>query len=226
MNKKTKELNYQNNESEKKIDFVNQDAYTDMICYLRGSDISEYDQETVRQDLLEMILSAQKRNENIRSVIGEDYKSFCNNIVSNLPPKTIQQKVIESFDIICWCLSILITIKIVLSEETATLLYNIVTRKPLYFNISFSVSNILSMGVILIVSVIIVKAITKNSFEVEKNQSYSKAKWAIIGTSLVVIFLLIAWFGIKELFTVNILVACATALILYIAHKILEHILG
>lgn len=48
MNKKTKELNRLNNELDKRVSAESQEAFTDMICYLRGANISEYHQETVR----------------------------------------------------------------------------------------------------------------------------------------------------------------------------------
>lgn len=63
MNSKTKKLNKQNNILDRQISKENQSIFTDMICYLRGSNISEYDIEVVRQDLTEMVLSAQKRGE-------------------------------------------------------------------------------------------------------------------------------------------------------------------
>lgn len=63
MNSKTKKLNKQNNILDRQISKKNQSIFTDMICYLRGSNISEYDIEVVRQDLTEMVLSAQKRGE-------------------------------------------------------------------------------------------------------------------------------------------------------------------
>jgi len=79
-----------------------------MICYLRSSNISNYDLEIVRQDLLEMVLSAQKRGENIQSVISGEYKSFCDDIITNLPSKTIKQKIIDYCNIVCCGLSVLL----------------------------------------------------------------------------------------------------------------------
>ncbi len=224
MDKKTKQLNYQNNKLDNQINPENQEAYTDMICYLRGSSISEYDQEMVRQDLLEMILSAQGRNENIKSVIGEDYKSFCDKVISNLPPKSIKQKIIDSFDLICWCLSILLTINIVLTDETATLIHNLATGKPLYFNISFSVGNLISIVLILILAVIMVEVIAKNSFKIGKNKHHNRTMGCFIGAGIITIFLLTAWLGKQTLFTINIFIPCIFALILYVTHKILERI--
>ena len=47
MHQKRKELNRENNALDKKICAENQGVFTDMICYLRGSSLSAYDQERV-----------------------------------------------------------------------------------------------------------------------------------------------------------------------------------
>lgn len=69
MNKKTKELLKANNKREELVNEENDEVLTDMICYLRASNVSEYDQELVRADLTEMILDAQERGEDIKKTI-------------------------------------------------------------------------------------------------------------------------------------------------------------
>ncbi|MGM0523556.1 MAG: hypothetical protein ACQER2_05885, partial [Bacillota bacterium] len=63
MNKLTKELLKKNNTREKAIFKSNNDIYTNMIVYLRGSDLTEYDQEVVRADIIELILDGQQRGD-------------------------------------------------------------------------------------------------------------------------------------------------------------------
>lgn len=100
MNKQTNELNRLNNELDKQLNAENDKVLTDIICYMRIANISEYNQEVIRQDLLEMVLSAQKRGENIQTVIGEDYKVFCDNIIASLPPQSIKEKIFGFLDTI------------------------------------------------------------------------------------------------------------------------------
>ena len=76
MNREAKKLLKKNNESEKKILKENDGVYTDMIVYLRGADITEYHQEKVREDLIEMIVSGQERGDDIQKVMGENYKEI------------------------------------------------------------------------------------------------------------------------------------------------------
>ena len=89
MYQKRKELNRENNTLDKQIFAENQGVFTDMICYLRGSSLSAYDQERVRRDLTEMVLDAQERGDTLSDVIGGDYKAFCDEIIPvfriNLP---------------------------------------------------------------------------------------------------------------------------------------------
>ncbi|WP_333887507.1 hypothetical protein [Clostridium sp.] len=224
MNKKAKKLNEINNALDKRISSENKEAFTDMICYLRGANISKYNQELVRQDLIEMVLSAQQRGENIHSVIGEDYQAFCDDVIASLPPETVKQKVIDFFDIICWCLSLLGVINIVFSNETIALIFNLVTRKPLSFYISFSLGSVICTGIIIATAFVIVEVIMKNSFQIGKAKKGDRLKVFLISGGLIAVFLLIAWFGRATLFTVNIFIACTVVLALYVAHRILANI--
>ena len=215
MNRKTRELNRSNNALDQQINAENKEAFTDMICYLRVSKISAYHQELVRHDLTEMVLSAQQRGKNIREVIGEDYKGFCDNVIASLPPETLRQRFIDFFDTVCWCLSILGLINIVISSDNA------VTGNPMDFSISISVGSVISIGIIIAAASVIVIMITKNAFHVGKTKKY-RLKVFFIGAGLTALLLLIVLLGRTTLFTVNIFIACAVVLVLYVAHKILE----
>lgn len=222
MNKKTKELN-RINELDKQVNSENDAVLTDIVCYIRGANISEYDQEVIRQDLLEMILSAQKRDEDIQSVIGGDYKEFCDEIIASLPPRSIGQKVLEFVDIICLCMSILLVINIAISSGTIKLIKSIITGGPLNFEISISAGNFISWAIIIVVAFVIVGSIMKNSFQIS-NKPSSIIKISLLNVCLTSILVLIAWIGRTTLFTVNIFVLCGAALTLYITHKILERV--
>lgn len=168
-----------------------------------------------------MVLSAQQRGETIREVIGKDYKGFCDNVIASLPPETRKQRTIDFFDTVCWCLSILGLINIVISSDTILLIRNTITGKPLDFSMAVSLGIVISIGIIILAAFIISSTILKNSFQIKQiNGKHTKA--FIFGAGLMLLFLLIAWFGQKTLFTVNIFIACAVVLALYVAHKILE----
>ncbi|WP_124066363.1 hypothetical protein [Clostridium sp. E02] len=222
MNKKTKELNRINNSLDEQVNPENREAFTDMICYLRVGNISEYDQEVVRQDLTEMVISAQQRGENISSVIGEDYKAFCDNVIASLPSKTIKQKMIDFFDLVCLCLSLLGVINMVMAEETIPLIRNAIAGKQLNYNISVSLGSVISVDIIVVAAIAIVDIVMKNVFLIGKKKQNDRLKAFLVGGGLMAVFLLIAWLGRATLFTVNIFIALAVVAILYIAHKVLS----
>ena len=224
MNKKTKELNRMNNSLYKKVNPENKEAFTDMICYLRGANISGYHQELVRHDLTEMVLSAQQRGENIRAVIGEDYQAFCDDVIGSLPPATRKQRIIDFFDIACWCLSILGAINIVLANETIALIHNLFSGNPLSYDISVSIGSVISVGIVVAAAIVIVEIIVKNAFQIGKKKRNDRLKAFLIGGGLMAVFLLVAWLGRAALFTVNIFIACAVVLAFYIAHKVLSQL--
>lgn len=226
MKTEAKILNQENNELDKRLTEENNVVMTDMVCYLRLANISEHDQEVVRHDLLQMVLSAQERGEDIKTLISEDYKSFCDEVIAALPQKSQKERVIDLIDILLLSTSILGGIHIVLSKETMELIYNAVTGQQLNFQISISVGNLLSYVIIIASTFFIIHIIGKNLLKPEEKHNQSKLKKFIIagaiGGGLMAVFLIIAWVGRQILFTVNVFAACVFIIGLYIAHKLLQ----
>ncbi|MCI5920100.1 MAG: hypothetical protein MRZ75_12360 [Roseburia sp.] len=222
MMRKTRMLQKENNRLDEQILEENQEKFTDMICYLRGSDLTDYDVESVRHDLTEMVLAAQERGEGIDAVIGEDYKEFCDSVIETLPKKTPKQKLVEKLDMICLCLSILFAINIVLSRDTIEMIKNAIVGGQVNLNIAISAWTALSIVVIILVANLIVNTIVKNAMEKEKMQKRgAEIAGVIVVTLLLFVF---AWVGKGTLFTVNIFVACAVTVALFGLHKGLENI--
>ncbi|MGG5461133.1 hypothetical protein [Clostridium sp. B9] len=69
-----------NYENMQKIDSKYNDLVTDIVCYIRVK-LTEKDSEEAINDILDMLLGAQERGENLYDFIGGDYKEFCNRIV-------------------------------------------------------------------------------------------------------------------------------------------------
>ncbi|MCL6627510.1 MAG: hypothetical protein K6T68_13105 [Alicyclobacillus shizuokensis] len=78
-----KELNRKNNELHHRLNDENMEIMTNMVLYQR-SRLSDFQVELIRQDLLDMALSAQDRHVPLSEVFGEDYKKFCNEIIENV----------------------------------------------------------------------------------------------------------------------------------------------
>ena len=94
MNKTTKQLLEENNQREKELSPDNQKVLTDIVAYLRGSSASIYQQELVHRDILEMLQEGEARGQTAAQVIGEDYQTFCDEILTELPKRNMKQHIV------------------------------------------------------------------------------------------------------------------------------------
>lgn len=167
MKRKTKKLLKKNNIREKNIDKKNKELYTDMVVYLRGSSTAMYNQELVREDIIEMIIEGQKRGEDIQKVIGENYKYVCDEIIHALPKKTREEKFKDIMDTTLssiWILGIISIIK--------TIIYKLVSGEK-NWDFTISIGDILNIIIITVIANVIVNYICKNVFE---NEEKSKVR--------------------------------------------------
>ncbi|ERI91654.1 hypothetical protein HMPREF1982_03038 [Clostridiales bacterium oral taxon 876 str. F0540] len=80
---KIKEVIKRNYELSKKLKAEYQDLYTDIVCYIRTAPLTERQTEEAVNDILDIMLGAQDREEDIFEVIGEDYKEFCDEVIES-----------------------------------------------------------------------------------------------------------------------------------------------
>lgn len=219
MKRETKELLKKNNESEKQINKENEGIYTDMIVYLRGADITEHNQEKVREDLIEMIVHGQERGDDIQKVIGDNYKEICDEIIAEMPKKTKIQKVMETItfglDILCILGFIYIIrgcINMLISGD-----------KSSYLDVTLG--EVISNVVIVIVANVFVTYICKTALDVSKKNRSKVATfvitWIIMFVLGCVIFLP-AVFLEMTVFTISIWVAALILVGLFVASKALS----
>lgn len=220
MNKQMKELRRRNNELDKELIPENDKVLTDIVCYLRVANISEYNQEVIRQDLLDMVLSAQHRGEDIASVIGEDYKTFCDNIIASVPRLTLKDKIIEMMDIVLLSASILGLILIVTSKDTFQLVRNLFTGTPANYYVSISMGAMLSFGLIIFVAIFIINYIGKTSFNPTKKGNLPKV--LLIDALFTIILIVFMWFGRNTFISVHIALLGVIVAMIFVAHKVLE----
>lgn len=222
MNSKTRKLNRQNNLLDEQIRNENQEIFTNMISYLRSSDISEYEIELVRQDLTEMVLSAQKRGENITALFDGDYKQFCDDVMKNLSVKSPKERVAETLDLLCLELSILFAINIVISRDVVAIFTSLVKGVPVNWNISVSAGSLISIFLIMLLANVMVNQIMKNAFK--KELRHERILVFVCGAGLIVGLIVIAWLGKRILFAINIFAACIVTVLLFLAHKVFERL--
>ena len=142
-----------------------------------------------------MILSAQVRGADIDSVLGTDYKEFCDNVIASLPPKTIKQKAIDFF-----------------------------SNQPFDFRLSVSLGDVISAGILVAAAYAIVWYLTKNPFEDGKKSLTATGGDIAACTGIIILLLLTAQLGRETLFTINIFVGFLGVAALYITHRLLERL--
>lgn len=222
-NRETKKLLKKNNESEKQILKENDDIYTDMIVYLRSADISEYYQEKVREDLIEMIVHGQERGDDIKKVMGENYKQICDDIIAEMPKKTKAQKitdaVIMSLDII-WILGFIYVAKAV---------FSMFLGQKFVWHVDVKTGEIVSALAIAFVAYIIVIYICKtalNDRECEEEDKKNNKLTTFLKTWILLLFvsaaiILPAIFLQQTLFVANIIVMVIVFAVVFVTRKVI-----
>lgn len=186
MNKLTKELLKKNNSADKAIFDENKEVYTNMIVYLRGSDLTDYNQEVVRQDIIELIIDGQQRGDDIQKVMGGRYKEICDEIIEAMPIKTKKYKVIEFLDMslnALWILGVIAIIKNLTSSFIS---------RATGFNFILTVGDIIAGLAIILIANVVVWYITKTAFDKKKDKkivSFLKTWliYSIIFTAMILI---------------------------------------
>lgn len=228
MNKKTKELLKANNKREELVNEENDEVLTDMICYLRGSNVSEYDQELVRADLTEMMLDAQERGEDIKKVFGENYKEICDNIIAELPQKTTKQRILEGINIVLMCIWIL---GIIFAIKQCIIGMISESRQ---FIFTLSTGEIVNGLIIIIASSAIVKYICRSSFNSDENTNKKPIinnkilRFVVIWLAIVIV--LLAFMGIayvlnQTILTVPLYVAVIFIAIVFATERIMDRLI-
>ncbi len=165
MNKKTKMLLKENNEFEKyNLSEHSKNVMTDIVCYLRGSNLSEYNQEVVRRDSDYMLSDGEKRGETAELVVGREYQAFCDEIVKSFPKRTIVERIISDVNNITSAISIIAFIWLFVKVTQSIVEGNSI------FHLQITMGEIIGNIIAVIEAKIIFNYITRKAF----NESYIK----------------------------------------------------
>lgn len=162
MYKACKELLKKNNQRENEILDTNQEIYTNMIVYLRGADITEYRQEQIREDIIEMILDGQERGDDIEQIMGGNYQEICDEILEEVPKRTRKQKVLYALQIVMVCMWILGAIFVI--QNTAMILGN----GSKNYMIPITLGNLISWIFLVLVANVTVIYVSKTALQESK----------------------------------------------------------
>lgn len=214
------ELRKHNSKLEEKLSKSENEDMIKIVSYLRGSKLSEMNQELVRQDILDIVLSAKERGEEMSQAIGTDYKRFCDEVIAEIGPKSRKEKLQDILATISLSVSILIMIKMIFS--TVEIVRMAILNNPINWNVPIQYLDILLMAIIVVTSWGIVEVIIKDAFD--KNDKRTKIIVGITFIVPIIVFALMYGFhiGTTILFEINLIVGYCIAAFMYIINKICD----
>lgn len=217
MRRECKELLKQNNKREKIINKFNIDIYTQMIVYMRESDIDEYTQELIRADLIEMIIDGQERGDDIKKVMGGNYKEICDEIINTFSKKSKKQRLMEILNTSLSSIWILGGISVI-----QTLIFDF-SKEDKMHNYELSLGNLLSIIILTVIANIIIKYLCKNSFDsLKKNKTIEFLKVWIIAMIIIGSCLALSYYLDYVLIKVSIIYAIIFIIIVFCLERIVD----
>lgn len=109
MSRASRHLRKINNAMEDRIDPMDFDTMTGIVCYLRSTSLTAMQQEEVRRDIIDMLIDGRRRGQTASDVIGGDYRAFCDEIVAAVAPVSLWRRMLGWIDLalaalasVCW----------------------------------------------------------------------------------------------------------------------------
>lgn len=210
-------LRKENNIKEKQLSKENNLLMTDMILYLKSSDLCEYDIEVIRRELFGMVYEAQLRGDHMSQVIGDDYKEFCEALMDNGRQKTVYEKFLEGAYIAVVGGGMLFLMEVLFSGAFLH------PFRSGIFTMDITLGFLTSTAIILVAALAIYWLFTKHAFELS-GEGALKYKMIFIagftvffsGSILIKMFL-----GKQILFQLNFLYPATFLVLAYLTIKIL-----
>lgn len=212
-----KNLQKENNRLEKQLTTDNDLILTDIVVYLRSSNLKDYDIEVIRKELIGMALESQLRGSSLKDTVGEDYKEFCDELIKNGREKTVYEKSLDYLTIFSAGVGFLYLLEVVFTSTIA----NIFTKAD--FTMPITLGFLISTAFNVIFALAIYWYISNKSFELSgKNRRKYQVVFILVFT---VIFssgvLFKIFFKDVVLFSINSLYPFLFFIIALVINKIL-----
>ncbi len=213
-----KELRKANNKKDKQLTKENDRLLTDMIVYLHSGNLCEYDIEIIRKELLGMALEAQARNDDFKNVIGDNYKTFCDELMKSGRQKTIYEKALEWSYVGVFSIGILFLFEYI-SDEIVKGIKTGWNRLSLEMPLSWGFT--LSTVCCILAAFTIFHFFSKNSFDMDLFK-YKVVFGVLVGLSAAAIFSIKVFMDKMLLCTINVIYPAILIAVLFVLVKILE----
>lgn len=212
-------LRKENNARDKLLTKQNNLIMTDMVVYLRSSDLCDYDIEVIRRELFGMIYEAQVRKEPASHVIGDDYKGFCTELMKSGRQKDFYEKFLEWAYIGVVGIGTLFVIELIFS--------GFVLEPFVHGNISMPVSYgfLISTCLIIVGALVVYWFFTKYSFELSRKglSVYKVCFFAGFTFFFAGTLIIKRLLGDKNLFEINVLIPASIFAAAYLLVKVLTN---
>ncbi|SHI21410.1 hypothetical protein [Desulfosporosinus lacus] len=210
-------LRKENNVLDKQLSKENNTIIMDMVCYLRSSDLCEYDIENIRKELTGMALEAQLRNENFNDVAGDDYKALCDELMKNGRQKTLYEKALEILYVLVYGIGTLYLAEILFSSTIINIF------KFGQFAMPITSGFLVSTFFAVVIAFSVYNYFTKNSFELSNHNRKTQIIFIIGFTAVWTVVLLFRVFmGKTVLWSINFLYPTVFLAIAFVLIKRLE----
>ena len=183
MNKLTRKLRDENNELEKQLSEEANAVLTDIVVYIRCANNSEFNQERVRRDIDEMLLEGERRGQSVDDIIGGDYKTFCDSVISEVPQLTAAQKTMTVVSYAVMAIGIMLAIWTVFAPIRG------LTQGGVWYMVNIGTVDIIEGVAVIAASFYIVDYICKNSFKPKKTLFFVGLAVIIVAFAAALVFI-------------------------------------
>ncbi|AET68038.1 hypothetical protein Desor_2474 [Desulfosporosinus orientis DSM 765] len=210
-------LRKENNVLDRQLSKENNAIITDMVCYLRSSDLCDYDIEIIRKELTGMALETQLRNEKFDDVIGDDYKSLCNELMKNGRTKTLYEKTLTLLYILVYGVGTLYLVEILFSSTIINIF------KLGQFTMPITSGFLISSLLAVVIAFGVYGYFTRNSFEFSKHNRKTQIVFIIGFTAAwAVVMLTKVFMGKNTIISINCIYPIVFLAIAFVLLKTLE----
>lgn len=92
MTPKTRDLKFENDILIDELSPPARRCFKQITTHIRTAPINAYYQETLRHDILQMLIDAEKQGKTLEDVLGTDYGEFLDNAIAEIPPLTQRER--------------------------------------------------------------------------------------------------------------------------------------
>lgn len=209
MSKRTKELLRANNALDAQLNKDNQQMMTNIVVYIRSANISEYEQELVRRDVMAMLAAGEREGRSAEEVIGDDAQAFCDEVIAALPPRPAGERALDALRTGLLAFVVLAVCWLVFSAVDA-----IAEQHWPYFPLT--VGDVISQALIFVTAFIIFRGISHYTFDDKLGKLFVLIFGVLAASILASIFLT------QFLCNVHILVFAVLLAVCFIGYKFLD----